>query len=117
MADSLNELLSVKEWKPAHANKVGYTTTPTVETPPVPPNDSAGAVQPFLAYRFARVQALDGDLLVRLVNAKDTPPGALLDGEYRVTNGTTEVLQMAFGAVLYIGTVTGTVNGAVIWGR
>ena len=121
MADSINELLSVREWKPAHVNKVAYGTTPIVETPPVPPVDSFGSAQPFLNYRFARVQALDGDLVVRLVNSLDTPPaltpGTLLDGEFRVANGTSEVLQLAYGAKLYIATIAGVTNGVVIWGR
>lgn len=116
-----SELLSCKETLAAHAAQASYTTTPTVEIPPAPPVDSAGANQGFLNWRFAFLQSFDGDLWVQVVNPRDTPPaltpGTVGTGQFVVHSGGERVLQLAFGAVLYIASASGTVHGAVVWGR
>lgn len=112
MADYAGELLSVKEWLPAHQAQVGYVAQ-TQETPPV-------VTDPNQFYRFARVQAHDGVLLVRTVkNGGATPAAgsALSTGDIRIPAGGDFTFQLSYGMTVYLLPLAGTVNGAVIWGR
>lgn len=120
MANSLLELLAVKEWTPAHAAQVGYTTGGALETPPAPPanpNTADTYVQTHLAYRFARVQARNGNLLVRVLKPTDAQNPTLGSGDLCVFNGTADVFQLPYGGTIFVGGDGATVNGSVVWGR
>lgn len=113
MADTLGELLSVKEWAVAHAAQVAYAAAATSqETPPVPAPDVA-----YLAYRFARVHAIDGALLVRVLRNGDALPGALGTGDFRIFIGTSETLQIPYKGSLAIMGAGVLTQGSVVWGR
>lgn len=110
------DLLSVKEWSPAHAAEVTYNTTGAKETPPTPPNDVNGQPLGYMAYRFARVEARSADLCVRKLRSADANP-TMGSGDFRVYAGTAETFQLAYGESVWVAAVAGTANGAVIWGR
>lgn len=108
----MEELLSVKEWLRAANTETGYTASPTTVTLAAPPTDAN------LRYRFVRIQAHDGDLLVE-IGHENSAPAVPNGGSLRVRNGS-EVFQLKAGGLtpsLKIAATTGTVNGAVIWGR
>lgn len=122
MADGVTDLLSVKEWLPANAAEVSYTNlSATQVSPPASgtatvPVDSDGKVQTQLFWRFGRIQAHDGNLLVGLRKAGDAAP-TLSTGNIKVFNGTSETLQIPPGGSLYLQGETAATKGAVIWGR
>jgi hypothetical protein len=115
-ANGVMELLSVKVWVPAHAAKVTYDATGAKETPPAVANDSEGKPQPWLYTRFARVQALSGDLLVRKLKVGDANP-TMNTGDYRVFQSTAEIFQLAYNETVWVAAAAGTADGAVVWGQ
>jgi hypothetical protein len=66
--------------------------------------------------RFARVQALDGDIAYETQNSGQTPIDPT-SGSPRILSGTTEFIQFDFAgdAVLKLMPVSGTVNVIVTW--
>lgn len=118
MGPAFLALLSVKEWVPAHPAEVSYAASPTVtqETPPQPGNDPQGSRMAYMAFRFARVEAHSGDLLMRVVKLNGAAP-TMGTGDIHVSAGTSEVFQLNDGDTVYLQGASGATTGAVIWGR
>lgn len=115
------DLLSVKEWSPgdpgstfaAATAEQAFTTSPQTFTAPA-------ATQPYIAntrWRFVRIEAHDGDLIVTL-GESGVGPAVPNGGGIHVRNGS-EVFQLPGGGTgqVQIVATAGTVHGAVIWGR
>jgi hypothetical protein len=113
MSAALNKLIATI-WQPAHALKQPYTTGGTVETPPAVANNPDGTANYSNPWRFVRIQALDGDLLVKLGVGAQAAPGS---GDILVLAGSAEIFQLADGGTVNVAASVGTANGAVIWGR
>lgn len=109
--------LSLTELVAENNAERAFGTSPTTVTM------AAGLVNAMegMDWRFVRIQAHDGDLLIEIGDANNANrrAGAPNSGSRRVRNGT-ETFQLPAGTSrpeIQIAAVTGTVHGAVLWGR
>ncbi len=103
-------VLVANDWKRASDNEVAFTTVQDITSPVA----FRGNI------RFARIQAHDGDLYIEVRKSSEKGPTANT-GSIRVTQGSPLTIQTprvsgTEDIVISIRSVTGTVNGAVIWG-